>query len=68
MSAILAPTLDLTESADEVAGKVHLHVDIVASNNHPLDGYPQVGYGGAQLARSGGWLLPLAVPAARCGR
>jgi hypothetical protein len=43
MSAVLAPTLDLTEGADEVTGKAHLHGDIVASNNHPLDGYPQVG-------------------------
>ena len=40
MTWLLPP--DLTESADEVTGKAHVHGDIVASNNHHLDGYPQV--------------------------
>src|ERR1700675_4387297 len=48
----LAPRL--TERADEVSGKVHVHGDTVAGDNHLLNGHRQVGHGGAELARSEG--------------
>jgi hypothetical protein len=50
----LALTPRLTERAAEVSGKAHVYGDIVAGDNHLLNGHREVAHGGAELARSEG--------------
>src|SRR4029077_5098874 len=50
----LTLTPRLTERAGEVSAKAHVHGDIVAGDNHLLDGHREVGHGGERRARSEG--------------
>jgi hypothetical protein len=50
----LAQTRALPNVPVKCPAKPHVHGDIVAGDNHLLDGHREVGDGGAELARSEG--------------